>query len=426
MILTSAEIVRRAPSQGSDRRPVVVLVRGAAALTTLLLAAAAAAQCPAGDAPLCAPSGTVGDFPRADLALDVTPVGNGSPTRSAFAIAGTTNATSEREFLVALGLNSVTGAASDPPTTPFHDKVTLYTAITGNRGTGDIWAMNPLVTQESGSGDYTAQGVELDFNNMNAHRGDADAGAGLAPPNSYGLSVTGAGRFRSTSAFLVAGPGHPIWNRGMVFANDAVAQSTFQDLMSGHNKSIDIRGQPTWGIYQSNSATKNYFAGKTGLGVRLGSEAGGGDDGDHARRHDGAQVVVGGGDLLVVENTVTVQHGVTKKAAVLGHSDAQELVHSGNVVLGPAATATVLLPRAAQAYWDAAFGVGTAASVDLSDMTHVYALTAVGAPAPHLHVARELAREASGGAISFTVAGGPPGLKVSWTLRSRREQTIPG
>ena len=55
----------------------------------------------------------------------------------------------------------------------------IYAATRAVAGTGDVWAMNPLVTQEPESGAYAAQGIELDFNNNNAHRGDADAGAGL-------------------------------------------------------------------------------------------------------------------------------------------------------------------------------------------------------------------------------------------------------
>ena len=87
--------------------------------------------------------------------------------------------------------------------------------------------MNPLVTQLPGSGEYNAQGIELDFNNENSHRGDADAGAGLAPPVSYGFSISGAAPYRSTSAMLVSGSGR-IWNRGIVFANDCIEQSTMQ------------------------------------------------------------------------------------------------------------------------------------------------------------------------------------------------------
>jgi hypothetical protein len=41
--------------------------------------------------------------------------------------------------------------------TPYHDKVTLYAGIEGHAGTGDIWAINPLVTQMPSSGDYNAQ-----------------------------------------------------------------------------------------------------------------------------------------------------------------------------------------------------------------------------------------------------------------------------
>ena len=106
-----------------------------------------------------------------------------------------------------------------------------YAATVAVNGTGDVWAMNPLVTQMPGSGRYDAQGIELDFNNNNDHRGDDDGGAGkhhsrltsflaglrsssqrrcaagLAPPVSYGLSITGAGAKRSTSALMVCGPG---------------------------------------------------------------------------------------------------------------------------------------------------------------------------------------------------------------------------
>ncbi len=59
---------------------------------------------------------------------------------------------------------------------PLHKRTPLrlhvvYSGIEGAEGTGDIWAVNTLVTQLAGSGDYTAQGIELDFNNENAHRG---------------------------------------------------------------------------------------------------------------------------------------------------------------------------------------------------------------------------------------------------------------
>ena len=149
-----------------------------------------------------------------------SPTGNEALTYSAFNVQGSTAHESQREFLVNFGLVSKNGAKSQPPKTPFHDKVTLYAGILGKDfaralrsipfvggcllfttcsfilippsgtslgyhcgvaepGTGDVWAINPLVTQAPNSGDYAAQGIELDFNNNNAHRGDEDAGAGL-------------------------------------------------------------------------------------------------------------------------------------------------------------------------------------------------------------------------------------------------------
>ena len=45
---------------------------------------------------------------------------------------------------------------------------------------------------------------------------------------------------------------------------------------------------------------------------------------------------------------------------------------------------------------------------------HRYQLTAVGAPAPALHVARELDGD------TFTVAGGVPGQKISWQITGAR------
>jgi len=216
-----------------------------------------------GICPIGNESGSVGAFPSSYLGVPSNPTGNDAFTYSTLSIQGVTGQKDEREFLVSLGLVSNLGNQSRP--TPYHDKVTLYAAVEAHVGTGDVWAINPLVTQMPDSGDYNAQGIELDFNNENAHRGEADAGEGLAPPVSYGLSISGAASFRSTAAALVSGSGR-IWNRGIVFANDCVQQSTFQDL-GNPDKSIDIRGHPHWGVYQSSPSSKNLFAGGTGVGI---------------------------------------------------------------------------------------------------------------------------------------------------------------
>ena len=152
----------------------------ALALAVSCSAAAAAAPPTCGICPSGAESGSVGDFASALLAVTTAPTGNAALTYAALSVQGATGQADEREFLVSLGLVSSVGNASRP--TPFHDKVTLYAGIEAHAGTGDVWAFNPLVTQAAGSGDYNAQGIELDFNNENAHRGEEDAGSGLAPP----------------------------------------------------------------------------------------------------------------------------------------------------------------------------------------------------------------------------------------------------
>jgi hypothetical protein len=216
------------------------------------------------------PAGSVGDYPSANLSITTHPVGNGWPTTTTLNIEGTTSKPASREFLVNIGLVSNQGSLAN--STPYRDKVALYTSIEAHNGTGDVWAINPLLTQMPNSGEYVAQGIELDFNNNNEHRGELDAGAGLRFPGSFGLSITGASTKRSTAAMLVCGNRHngtegglPQWNRGIVFANNAIAQSTIQDLTSPH-KSIDIRGNPTFGIYQSSSKSSNWLNGKTGIG----------------------------------------------------------------------------------------------------------------------------------------------------------------
>src|SRR5207249_878008 len=46
-----------------------------------------------------------------------------------------------------------------------------------------------------------------------------------------------------------------------------------------------------------------------------------------------------------------------------------------------------------------------------------YQLTAVGAPAPNLHIARKIEDN------SFTIAGGQPGLEVSWQVTGIRKDS---
>ncbi len=321
--------------------------------------------CPVGNE-----SGAVGSFPTAALNVQTAPIGNAFNTYTALSIEGTTGQADEREFLVSLGLTSNQGNESRP--TPYHDKVVLYAAVEAGMGTGDVWAINPLVTQLPDSGDYNAQGIELDFNNANAHRGDADAGAGLAPPVSYGLSISGAAPFRNTAGLLFSGS-PKMWNRGIVLANDCVAQSSFQDL-GDPEKSIDIRGSPKWGVYQLSPTSKNFFAGGTGVGLTT-------------------------PESLDTHTALHVGEGGLRVDGPVRFSERTE----GTSTLNAQGEVVVLI---------------TAMTIS-SDTLHrlTYGLTPVGAPMPNLHVADEAAvMESSVNSFSFRIAGGVAGKKVSWSL----------
>jgi len=345
------------------------------------------------DCPICPVPGTIGNFTNSRLLLEVNPVGNPTTSLASMVMQGTTSSKDLREFLVTIGLNSNQGADSRNAVNP--DKVALYVANVGLQGTSDIWAINPLITQFPKSGDYTAQGIELDFNNLNAHRGESDAGAGLVPPTSYGLTVTGAGSFRSTSAILVCGPGtHRIWNRGITFANDAITQSTFQDL-GNPDKSVDIRGNPKYGVWQSSKATKNYFAGSVSIG------------GPEVKKSDAALDVAGDihfdGLLQRKRKHPTKVNDILRESIIVSSEQGHVTEFSGNVLLDFEGNAIVHLSTAA-------------ASGTVETNMYRYQLTPIGAAMCSLHVSREIEQSMDDKTINFMISGGVPFKKVSWKV----------
>jgi len=120
----------------------------------------------------------------------------------------------------------------------------------------------------------------------------------------------------------------------------------------------------------------------------------------------GNPVVAGAVTASVVSKgggTFLIDHPLDPANRYLAHSfvESPEMlnVYSGTAVLGKAGRVTVRLPRYFQAL----------------NTEHRYQLTAIGAAAPGLHIAREVA----GG--RFVIAGGPAGLKVSWQVTGVRQ-----
>lgn len=194
----------------------------------------------------------------ANPSIVVSPTGNPTgnpppPTLASLNVQANATSATDREFLVCIGLTSAIGM----PLANGADKVALYAGVVGQSGTSDTWAANLLNEMAAGSGNYTAQGLEIDFNNNNV-----DVGANnFTPPTGYGLAVSGAGAFKSTSAILFSGPSSPIWYRGLLFANFCISDKTLEDQT--HSTTVFlVNGIHSYGM--------DFATGETSVPLRIG------------------------------------------------------------------------------------------------------------------------------------------------------------
>jgi len=109
------------------------------------------------------------------------------------------------------------------------------------------------------------------------------------------------------------------------------------------------------------------------------------------------------GDLSVTgTKNFCIDHPLDPGGKYLYHAavESDEVLdqYTGNVILDESGRATVTLPD-----WFEAINTD-----------YRYQLTAIGGPAPGLHIASEIRDN------RFEIAGGPPGLKVSWQVIARR------
>jgi hypothetical protein len=149
-----------------------------------------------------------------DQSLNTTPTANAPATKSSLNVQGTATFANDREFLCNFGLTSPVGASGPAG----NDKVTLYAGMEAQGGTSNVWSFNTVLGLEPNSGDYTAQGYELDLNNSNVDRGNSgNLNLDFSPPNVTGLTLSGAGAKTSTVGIgiLSVNPQLPVWNRGI-------------------------------------------------------------------------------------------------------------------------------------------------------------------------------------------------------------------
>ncbi|MFN8623747.1 MAG: hypothetical protein U0869_23645 [Chloroflexota bacterium] len=166
-----------------------------------------------------------------------------------------------------------------------------------------------------------------------------------------------------------------------------------------------VVGQGMVGVYGRTTNAANGGVGVLGNASSAGGRGVWGDDngatGALAGYFYGSVQVTG--TLSKAAGSFLIDHPLDPENRYLAHSfvESPEMlnVYSGTVTLGANGRATVRLPA-----WFEAL-----------NMEHRYQLTAIGAPAPELHVASEIADN------RFVIAGGAAGLKVCWQVTGVRQ-----
>jgi hypothetical protein len=108
------------------------------------------------------------------------------------------------------------------------------------------------------------------------------------------------------------------------------------------------------------------------------------------------------GTLTAAAKNFKIDHPLDPKNKYLSHTSVESSemmnIYTGNAILDNSGEAVVSLPK-----WFEALNADVR-----------YQLTAIGAPAPNLHIAQEVAHH------QFSIAGGAPGMKVSWQVTGVR------
>lgn len=180
------------------------------------------------------------------LLQNTSPTGNPTggainPTYATLVVQANTINANNRQFAAVFGLYSNTGRNA---TGNNKDNVTLYAGIVADANSGDVWSLNTVVTVSSGANtETTAYGYECDVNNMNGDRYTFDYPV-------YGIGITGASVYKSTTALLVGGVNYlnePIWYRGITFVANSISMNTIED-QTNSNTSYLINGSHKYGI----------------------------------------------------------------------------------------------------------------------------------------------------------------------------------
>lgn len=181
--------------------------------------------------------------------------GNTVSTNTSLYTSATTQQATQREFLSGVFFTSNLGSGASSPQ---RDKVAFSTQLEAQAGSGDVWALYPVMVIDAGAmvtTGFTAFGAEFDLNN-NALDLSSPTTIGGQTGQAYGVALTGSSPFTSTSAIWITGVNPssvPQWDKGIwITGSDTIKSFSFRDE-SNSPTSLQILGTHNYGLDLANA-----------------------------------------------------------------------------------------------------------------------------------------------------------------------------
>jgi hypothetical protein len=224
-------------------------------------------ECDGTDVAIPAQNLPSGNF-NGSMSLSQMPLNQGTLTINY--LLGSTSTTTQSvtdEFAFSVNLTSNMGSAGSVAAAS--NKVGIYTSVLAQSGSGNVWAINPVLGLASGACAIGGvQIAEFDMaNNSGTDFGNSVETAGVGQPAAFGMQVTGVGSNACTAAIVILGSSTSkggLWNAGIVFANNSTNRVSVLDENSPVY-SYKITGAPTYGFDTSTAII-------SGAALRIGSQ----------------------------------------------------------------------------------------------------------------------------------------------------------